>query len=229
MAIGTPVSIGTGTGNASSSTLTFTLTASVAIGDFIVVSGGIFGGRVTHTASDSGGNTYATHIISNQRTAIASAQCTTALTSGVSTITMTWSGPEVARTVGACKVSGIATSSAFDQSASANGSVAAWSGGTTPSTTQADELVIGACSCDTAAAATSTPGGSYSELFDITNGGAFQLTMTYLIVSGTGAQNPTGTWTSSGWAWNGATATFKAAAGGGGGTVVEQLSALGVG
>lgn len=225
----TVTAIGTATANSSASTLAMTVTASVSVGQFIVVGEGQFGGRATHTVTDSAGNTYTQMALSNIRCGLFLAPCTSALTSGVSTITITWSGPEVARTIGAAKITGTTTGT-FDVAATANGSTAAWNGGTTASTAQADEIAFGVCSCDTATAATDTPGGSYSPVFDITNGGAFQLTMTYLVLSATGTQSATGTWTSTGHTWNACTATVKIdASGGGGGTVVKQLAALGVG
>lgn len=226
MATVTP--LGTGAAATPAANLTFTVTDSVSIGDFIVVAGGIFGSRVTHTAADSAGNTYTQRALSNQRTAIFIAPCTSALTSGVSTITVSWGGTETARTAGAAKVTAT-TLCSFDVAATNNGSTAAWTGGTTASTSFADELVIGACSCDTAGTATDTPSPGI-EVFDIDNGGAFQLTMTYQIVGTTGTQTSGGTWTSTGHTWNAATATFQIdASGGGGSPTVKTLAALGVG
>lgn len=231
MAIGTPVTIGQAGNTASASSIALTCSASVSVGDFIIVDTGMFSARATHTITDSGGNSYTTVVTANSRTAIAIAKCTTALTSGVSTITASFGGTDTGHMVAAAKVTGLAASSQFDQSATgtSGGTTAAWSAGTTPSTTQADELIIGACSCDTAATATSTPGSGYSELHDFDNGGAFQLTTIWKIVSSTGTQNPTGTWTSSGWTWNAAVATFKGDGSGGGAATVKQLAALGVG
>lgn len=228
MAIGTPTSLGSATGNTASSTTVMTVTASVAIGEWIFVSSGVFG-SATHTATDSGGNIYAQHVLSTGRTGIFSTKATAALTSGVSTITVTYGSSPTARTLAAFKNTGLAASSHFDQSATATGTVAAWETGTTPSTTQSDELIVAANSCDTAAGATSTIGGGFTEITDITNGGGFQLTVGWKIVAATGTQVGSGTWTSSAWTWYGAIATFKGDGGGGIPAAVKNLSALGVG
>jgi hypothetical protein len=227
--VATVTSLGTNAATGAAASIVMTVTASVSVGEFIVVGEGIFGSRATHTVVDSAGNTYTQRALANQRCGGFIAPCTSALTSGVSTITAAWGGgTDPARTIGAAKVTGSSICT-FDVAATANGSTAAWNGGTTAATSAADELIVGICSCDSAAAATSTPAGVYNELFDVTNGGAFQLTMVYKIVAATGAQSAGGTWTSSGWAWNANTMTFQIDAAGGGGPTVKQLAALGVG
>lgn len=230
MAIGTPTTIGQAGSTASASSLQMTLTASVSVGDFIIVATGMFSARATHTITDSGGNTYTTVVTANQRTAIAWAKCATALTSGVSTITASFGGTDAGHMVSAFKVTGL-DNAPFDASATGTngGTTAAWSAGTTGTTAQADELVVGACSVDTATTATSTPGAGYSEVHDFDNTGAFQLTTIFKIVSATGTQTPAGTWTSSAWTWNAAAATFKAAAGGGTPATVGAVPAAAAG
>lgn len=217
MAIGTPSSLGWANSKVSSSTLAMTVTANVSVGQFIVVAFTCTSGNARTVAfSDSAGNTWATDVSQSTTSGvwIGSAQVTNALTSGVSTITATISGgASVSRLICAAQVSGIATSTAFDKGASTSGTSTSWSSGATAATTQADELVIGACGWDSTATETSTPGGSYTELFDFDNTGASELTMTYLIVSATGAQTATGTLTNSGSRTTAmAVATYKGAA-----------------
>lgn len=235
MAIGTPTSIGSASSVSGSTTLAMTLTASVSIGQFVVVAA-MCTGATGHTCtfSDSAGNTWATDMTSNGRassnTFIGSAQITSAMTSGSSTITATFSTTEVGRLICAAQVSGIATSSAKDVSQTGNGTTVAWSSGATAATGTADELVVGACGNDATGAETSTPGAGYTELFDFTNTGGTQLTMVYQILAATGAQTASGTWTNSGTrSWCAGVSTYKAAAGGGGGTAQQTLTLTGVG
>lgn len=214
----TPTSIGSATGSTSSATLAMTVTANVAVGDYVVVAAGCFATASSVAISDSGGNTWTSRVAANSnRISLHTCRVTTALTSGSSTITVTWGDAQVARTIAACKITtGLAASAEYDQSASDadGGTTAAWSTGNTGTLAQADNVILAASSCDTAAAATSSPSGAETELADITNGGAFQLVFQYKNVSATTAVSSGGTWTSSGWAWNAALIVLKEAASG---------------
>lgn len=209
-------SLGTSTSATLGTTQNLTVTASVSVGDHVVIGGSGFS-NAAYTITDSAGNTYTTHVTSNGRAFIASAKVTSALTSGVSTITMTGSPGQTAKNFIAAKVTGLDTTSWFDVSATgtAGGTTAAWSTNTTATTSTANEIVFAVCGCDTAGATTSTPVAGYTEIGDVTNGGAYQTVLQYKIVSSTGTQNSSGTWGSSGWTWNSCIATFKAAAAGG--------------
>lgn len=222
MAIGTATSLGSAVGAATTTTITVTAAASASVGDFLVVIvGGANAPAATCTVTDSAGNTWANDVTANSDARglfFRSAQCTNAVTSGSSTFTATFSFGVFARHIAVFKVSGIATSSALDKTASAVGTAVGYDSGNTATLSQADELVVGACVSDSNSAETSTPGTGLTELFDNTNGSALNLAVNYKIVSATTAVKGDGTWTNSGGRnWTAAVATYKAAAGGGSG------------
>lgn len=95
----------------------------------------------------------------------------------------------------------------FDQLASATGSGTALTSGTTPTLSQAAEVVIAAWAINSTEA-TFTPGGSYTALAIASQTG-LGLLGEYLIVSATTAQSPTGTAGTTG-TWAGCVATYKA-------------------
>lgn len=200
MAIGTPTSIGSATFNAAAASAAMTVTANVSVGDFIIVAFGVGNTGKTIAVTDSAGNSWATDISGNTVWSAGLASCvvTNALTSGVSTITASWTGNATGRMIAAVKVSGLAASSFFDKGASATGTVVGWSSGNTATLAQADTLLIGTCTNDSNSAETNTPGTGYTETHDLTNGGAFQLCMEYQIVAATTAAAGSGTWTNSG-------------------------------
>lgn len=213
MAIGAPTSIGSAQVlDGGSTTRAFTLTSAVAAGQFIIVAvaaANVSGISVTFSDTK---NTYATDVQNTATTsfvAIGSAQVTTALTTS-DVITATFSASEAARMIVGVQVAGIASASALDKSTSGTGTAVGWSSGATAATTQADELVVAACTNDSTAAETSTPGGSFTELFDFSTSSALNMTFVYQIVAATGAQTGSGTWTNSGSrTWGAAVATYK--------------------
>ena len=104
---------------------------------------------------------------------------------------------------------GIPTSSAVDQVHPGQGTSTPWSSGSTPTTTQASELWVGAyCGSDFAGGKTITPPAAFTNI-------ATQLaTVTYFtagyqIVSSTGAAAYAGTGNSGTQSWGAAVATFK--------------------
>lgn len=111
--------------------------------------------------------------------------------------------------------SDMATSTPLDKTASAIDTVdqTDYSSGTTATTAQADELLIGVCGNDSTR--TSVPDAGWTERYE---GSANSRVLSFCdrIVSATGAYEMSGDW-SGGCNWAICIATFKAAAGGGGG------------
>lgn len=218
MSVGTPVGLGSNSGNSLSSTIAMT-GIDAAIGDYLVIAVGCFGtSAATATVADGLGNTYTPQVQANSRIRLFTCRVTNTITTG--TITGTYSSSETARHIQGLKVtSGMAPSSEFDQSSTgtAGGTTAAWTAGSIATPAQADTLAVAACTCDTVAAATDTPAGTpatWTELFDVTNGGAFQMTLIYQILTSVTSVSGGGTWTSSGWTWNAAQITVKGDGGG---------------
>jgi len=199
--------------------LVHTVTGSgFAAGDLIVLAIGTTNPSITiNVPTDSKGNTYA---IAVQRTAtggwntcIAYAVLTAALLAG-DTITLTASGVVTFFDVVIGEWSGSEPhASVLDQVAGpANGTSAAPASGATPTTTQADELVIGTITMDGVADITWTPGTGYTGLTEDTRGGNREHFMEYKIVSATGTFNGDAA-TSESAPWFAACATFKALSG----------------
>jgi predicted esterase len=108
-----------------------------------------------------------------------------------------------------CEYSGIATSNFLDKTATAKGTTTATNTGTTATTTQADELLIGCIMA--ASVAQSSPTNSFTLLDGASTG---YLSNAYLerIVSSTGAYS-SGTTATNNDGWSSCIATFKAATG----------------
>lgn len=237
-AVGTPTSLGSTSANTSATTLVLTVTANVSIGQQIFAFGGCETAASTATFSDSGGNTWATNKTANTTqnacAFLGSTRATTALTSGVSTITVTYSAARTLRVLAAAQASGIATSTPFDQSAVGNGNttgVVSWATAASGALAMSDELAWAVCCNNAAAAETQTPQGSpstFTEMFDFASAGAMCMYVNYLVCTTTGAVTGQGQMTNSGGrAWNGLVGTYKGVAAGG--PVVKALAALGVG
>lgn len=216
-------------------TLVLTTTATAVVGEFIVVLLGSHRTGILSSVVDSAGNTYALDVNTtsgqNSNFYIASAQVTTQLTSG-GTITATWAAGVANRLMGAASFNSIVTSSALDKTAKQNQTnTAAWSSGATATTAQADELVIGGGTINSAAVRTSTPDASLTELFDLGTSDAVSLTGAYKIVSSTGTYTANGTWSAvpATTLETSAVATYKAAVGGGATAEKNFLTLLGAG
>jgi hypothetical protein len=112
---------------------------------------------------------------------------------------------------------GIVTSSPLDRSSGTPGTAASWSSGSTPTTTQADELLIGLFVGTDAAGQTVTgPGSPWTTtamqsvaIAGVTAGYAMAATQ---VVSAAGAYSFAGTQSHAGMAWAAVIATFKAGA-----------------
>jgi hypothetical protein len=204
VAIGTPTSIGSVlNNNNTTNTAVISVTAAVAIGQKVIVVAvgdgiGTYAGAGV-TCADSQLNVYTQDVrfdntTKNANLFLFSADITTALTTS-DTITATYDTTRGHRNAFACQISGLATGvSDFDQKSTAVGTSLSWTSNSTPTTTQADELIIGACMNNGSGAPTSTPTGGNTELFDQTDGGACELTVVYQIVTTTGAYAASGTW-----------------------------------
>lgn len=197
-----PTDLGTNSSTASGTTVAVTVTDSAAVGDTVLVAFALRrNDRTLSTVVDSAGNTYTIDKTQAAATnvgyvALARSVLTTALTSGVSTITATFSGTATTsvRMIAAAKVTAAALTA--DQNASAaHAATTAWNTGNTPQTTVADELLFGvACSDDTT---TSTAGSSTTELHDFTSN-VLILTTVYRILTVTGTYAASGTFIASG-------------------------------
>lgn len=214
-AIGTPTSIGSAqVFDGGSLTQVLTVSAAVSAGQLVVVGvASANAAAVSVTFTDSKGNSWATNSSNNATTsftALGSSLITNALTTS-DTITATYNVSEAARMIAATQTSGIGASP-FDKAVSSTGTAVGWSTGATAATTLADEIVFAVCANDATAAETDTAGATYTELFDFATSSALNMTMVYKIVSATGAQTGSGTWTNSGSrTWAAAAATYKAA------------------
>ncbi|MBM2802689.1 MAG: hypothetical protein HW419_582 [Deltaproteobacteria bacterium] len=193
--------------------------AGVAAGNSIIVSFAMNPATGTVSCADTASNSYGVDRdvvngsgTSGVRTVILSADNVIALASG-NTITCTH--PSVAaRAVSANEFSGLAVSAARDQTAGAIGSSMAPSSGSTPTTAQAVELLIGAIGVEGKSNETFTPGSSYTTIGRAgTNQGNAATNITinpeYRIVTATGAYAATATLGNSR-AWAAAIATYKA-------------------
>lgn len=130
------------------------------------------------------------------------------------TVSMTTNAEQYS-VLNASEYSGIATSSSIDQTGSGTGTSTTLSSGNV-TTTQADELLVGAGTISAGTDSTFTATSSFTLRGSI--GNADEGTVGYLIdriVSATGTYAATATWGGSSGAWVAAIATFKAAAAGG--------------
>jgi hypothetical protein len=213
--------IGLASGATTGTTLSVAVpTAGVAAGTSIIVSLAMNPSAGTVSCTDTRSNSYAIDrdIINGSgttgvRTVILSAHNVLSLTSG-NTITCTH--PSVtARAMSANQFSGIASTSARDQTAAATGNSTAPSSGATPTTTQASELLVGTVGVEGPSTETFTVGASYTIMGRRgTSGGTATNNITvnpeYRLVTATGAYSAGGT-LSVAHRWAAAIVTYKAA------------------
>jgi len=195
------------------------ITANVAAGNSVIVTflWGGWSSAETTSCTDSQGNSYSVDVNeyysgAGLYTIVCSAHNVSALgTSDMITLTFSSGTYGVAATVH--EFSGLAAVATIDQAASNNGSSATPSSGSTATTTQADELLVGAIGVSGPPTDSFTPGSGYTVLSSIGFTGVWNGTIRpeYQIVSATGSYQADGTLgTSSGWAAG--IATYKAAA-----------------
>ena len=145
----------------------------------------------------------------NVRTLVFSAPVATALTTS-SKITVTFGTSTTDKAVSVCYVSGLASASYQDKSATATGSSASPSSGATGTTTQASELLIGAIG-GSLGFQSFTAGSGFTALTVATVGtNNIQIDPEYEIVSATNTYSATGTYSYGTPAWAAAIVTYKA-------------------
>jgi hypothetical protein len=213
--------VGIASSTTTGTTLSVTVPAAgVAAGTSVIVSVAINPSAGTISCTDTKSNTYAVDRdvtngsgTSGVRTIILSAHNVIALASG-NTITCTH--PSVAaRAMSANQFLGILSTAPRDQTVSATGSSTAPSSGSTPTTTQAAELLLGTVGVEGPTTETFTVGTSYTIAGRAgTSGGTATNNITvnpeYRIVTATGTYSAGGTLSVS-HLWGAAIVTYKAA------------------
>jgi hypothetical protein len=164
------------------------------------------------TVTDSAGNSYTkdADIVNSAptRTLIFSARVTTALTTG-NTITVSFGSSIRYKNASAFSVSGL-IASPKDQAATATGTNTTPSVGPTATTSQANELIIGAFGLDVSSGSpTFTAGANYTMLPANVVSGAWGIYPEYQIVNATGAYSASGTWSGGVRDWSAAIVTYK--------------------
>ena len=237
-AIGTPVAIGNnGSSGSSINSLSTTVTTAVAVNNTVIATVVLYTSNRTFTVTvaDSAGNTYTNNAditdSSSTRTLVFSAPVTTALTTSNS-ITVSFTHSVQYINVSNFSVSGLLTASPVDKTSTSTGTSTSVSSGTTGTTTQASELLIGALGIDFSGngTATLTPGSGYAALPANAISGSWGIYPEYEIVSSTGAYSATGTMSGNVNDWAAAIVTYKAAAsssGRKGQTIMGKLDSIG--
>lgn len=222
--IGTPTGIGTnGYANANHTTLAITSSAAVPVGNTVIVAVNLYtaGNTITVSVADSKGNTYTNNAdVTNTggptRAIIFSAPVTTALTT-TSTVTVTFSRTVTYANMSVFQVSGLLAASPVDKTATNtnnSGSTAA-TVGPTATTTQSDELLIGAFGLDiNTGSPTMAAGTGYTALPTNVQSGGWGIYPEYQTVSATGAYSATGTFAPAADVadWSGVLVAYKSAA-----------------
>ena len=211
-----PVGIGTaGYGSSSSyiSSLAVPVTSDVPANDTVIVAVVLYNNNApTVTVSDSAGNSYTKNAdITNSftRTLLFSAQATGALTNDSSSITV--SAPTVRYiNVSAFSVGGLVSPSPVDRTATATGSSTTPSVGPTSTTTQANEILVGAFGVDVGSGTASLSAGTNYSLApsNVTTGG-MGIFPEHRIVTATGAYSANGTLMGTVSNWSAAIVTYK--------------------
>lgn len=212
MAIGTPVERRTGS-NAGLATSPFVIspTTTVQAGTRAILVFTSGASKSVTAVTDSVGNTWTVDHVATDGTRVisfASCQVATQITSS-NTISITLSNTTNASAdYWIQQVSGLATSSAFDQSHDGSGSAStAANSGNTATLAQADEFVFGASR--TSSSTTWAKGTGYTDVTTPSRGSTSALE--YKIVSATSAVSATGTWGANG-NWVATVVTYKGAA-----------------
>ena len=202
-----------GSGGASMATSFDTLPA---VGNFVVaLVTNLSGVAGDVTIADNQSNTWGLDrdggAAANCENVVGSAQVSTS--SGTFTITATATTHQSICAMEIVEISGVVSASAFDIEKAAAANSTTPDTGASSSTTQADEIVL-AFFLLNAGVTGVTPDGSYTTLDtgDTSVGGTRTFSAAYLVVSATGAQQASWTYTGSAALWNAALVTYKAAA-----------------
>jgi len=211
--IGTPTGIGTkSVSNTATTSMAITVTAAVAVNNTILVTLVCQDTTPTVTVTDTGGNTYtsdANITDGSNRSFVFSAPVTTALTTS-STITVHFSPSTSYISASAFQVSGLISVSRQDQTSTASGTTASMSSGTTPTTTQAGELLFGTFGVYISGTPTFTAESGWTALTsDVSTLAVYP---EYRIVSATGTYAATATLSITPHDWSAAIVTYQAAA-----------------
>jgi len=206
-------------GGTSIQSIAVTLPQAVVAGNAIMAVGKYRADAGTLTFSDNLGNTWANDTAFNadlnNGIVIGSAKNLTA--GGACTVTFTMTDTANRMGIVVMEYSGFTGGAVFDQTAQATGSSTSPDSGATPTTTAADELLIGGGS-DDGAGVPYTWTNSFTKLAE-SGLGYGRVSAGDRIVASTGAYNATATLgTSTGWRM--VIATYKAAGGGGGGASI---------
>lgn len=202
------------------SSVVVTLSASAALGHLIIARAVCASGQNVSSVTDSRGNTWTVDVVGSAgpKVALASTgQNVAALQSG-DTVTVNFSGSANQSAAIIDEFSGLDTSaSRVDKTATGTATGTSRDAGTTATTTQADELVVG-CFGGGALETTFTPGAGFTRFTtDFLNDAGTSVEGEYQIVSATGAYQPTATGAS--FPTDGVVATYK---GGGGGSALSM-------
>lgn len=187
----------------------------VLAGDLLVLTVAALAGIVPTNINDTRGNEWQVDVslLNTSRVAICSSVIDLELTTAdVITLNV---GVSLLYNLDLEEFSGVVDEAWGDVSASGSGAGTALNSGTTGTTNVAAEVVVAAIAVNSAEGSF-TPGGSYSG-FGIVSQVGLGLLGEYLILSGTGTQNATGTAGTTG-TWAGAIATYKS----GGGTPEQR-------
>ena len=202
----------------SGNSISITLPSNVAVGDHIIVFIGFSGalGVTVTNVVDQAGNTYAVDVLTDDGnatgaySALASARCTSALTAG-QTITATLSSSVTHRLISAAEYSGLASASWLDGSSNTGKGTSTSPASGTINPTGSNLLVIGATGYNDTAA-NHTPGASWTEIDDVSNGSK-GLAVDERINVPAGAYQHTGTLAAS-VLWSDSIAAYKGASAG---------------
>ncbi len=211
----TPVRVQSATGNTgvnAATTIPVTLSATTAGNTLVAVisTRGTSTGRVSGI---SGGGTWSRAAESaNANGTTTEIWYATNITAGVTSVTITQASLRSAAVV--VEYSGILIASPLDQTANTTGNASAASTGTTPTTTQANELWIGGIGLTNSTTTLGTPNNSFTAVTNAASTGTANLNARVyaleMIATSTGTANSGGTLTPTASMWSGAIATFKA-------------------
>lgn len=215
-----PYVVASGSQASGSTTHTVTASANVAAGDASIVVVGCGSATVAPSSvTDSASQTYtlrASQTVNNMQSWIYVKIGSAALTSGTSTFTVTWNSTTGAKYLMALGCNGLASPTAFDQTAADGSSGLSPSSGPTPTLSQANEVAIGVIMGGSAASSVSFA-SSWQQLGStLRNGSGVYFAVGFLTTSSTAGVTTTGSLGASA-AWGALAATFIPASGGGAG------------
>lgn len=183
-------------------------------GNMIVVTHGTVtnGANAVTGVTDSQGNTYVNAIVNVASASRVEIWYAKNITGGTTpTVTMSFGGAGSRTNMTIHEVSGQNTTAPLDITSPLNGSGTPATVGPSSATTQNDEIVFSMV-CVNASSGTITAGSGYSNLIQQVNSTVGLSGVESKIISATGAQSDSMSYTGGGGSWRTALATFKAAA-----------------